>query len=200
MDQVSRDSNTHTYNLDRSCSGAGLTRVGSKLLNIEQLGTGSDSLIFVHGLGGNTVFPPPHRCSGPGKIAQVSPLRPRRPCLSPAKADSVVTINSYAEDPSAIYSHSSLNTKSSVLIAHSIGCLVAITFALKNPSLVSKLILIGPPPSPLSEVTASAQIAHGKAVREAGMRTSGVAEAATTARISSKTKSERIVAISRSKR
>jgi pimeloyl-ACP methyl ester carboxylesterase len=112
----------------------------------------------------------------------------------------VVTINSYAEDPSAIYSHSSLNTKSSVLIAHSISCLVAITFALKNPSLVSKLILIGPPPSPLSEVTASAQIAHGKAVREAGMRTSGVAEAATTARISSKTKSERIVAISRSKR
>lgn len=56
MDQVSRDSNTHTYNLDRSCSGAGLTRVGSKLLNIEQLGTGSDSLIFVHGLGGNTEY------------------------------------------------------------------------------------------------------------------------------------------------
>lgn len=137
VDQVSKATNIHTYNLDRSCSGAGLTRVGSKLFNIEQLGTGSDSLIFVHGLGGNTeYFRPFIDAAGLEKSHKCLLYDLEGHGLSPTKADSVVTINSYAQDLSAIYSHSSFNTKSSVLIVHSMGCPSRHYIRTQKPSLV----------------------------------------------------------------
>jgi len=91
-----------------------------------------------------------------------------------------------------VFSHSKV--EKAVLVAHSMGCLVAISFALSHPELVSKLILLGPPPSPLPAAASDAQSARAKAVREGGMK--ACVDAVASNGVSSKTKSSNPVAVS----
>lgn len=127
-----------------SCKGFGLTQIGDKLLNIEEIGSGSEAgCVFVHGLGGNTEFYQPLIAAAGLRESHKSHLFDLEGHgRSPTKSSSRITINSYADDLAGIFSH--YNIKSGVLIAHSMGCLVAMAFALKHPSLVKKLVLIGP--------------------------------------------------------
>ena len=184
-----------TYNLETSCGGSGLTQIGEKLLNIEVVGTGSEPIVYVHGLGGNTEYYQPLINAAGLKESHKSYLFDLEGHgLSPTKASSHVTIDTYADDLAGTFSYKKFNIKSGVLVAHSMGCLVAVNFALKHPALVEKLILIGPPPSPLPAAAAEAQSKRAAAVRTGGMR--ACADAVATAGTSNKTRAERPVALS----
>ena len=198
-----------THNLGITNGGIGLTTLNSKRLLIKTLGpdgpqthnrnsaeapsSSSTPIVFIHGLGGNTCFfsplistlnlPTTHTChlmdlEGHG--------------LSPTHASSVLSISSYASDLAALFADSRYNLKSAILIAHSMGCLVAQTFASQHPSLVSKLILLGPPPSPLPAAAAEGCRKRADAVRAGGMI--AVAPAVAMAGTAQKTQKERPLA------
>jgi pimeloyl-ACP methyl ester carboxylesterase len=88
--------------------------------------------------------------------------------LSPTAASSVISIQSYAQDLAALFSH--FNNQPSVLVAHSMGTLIALAFAAQNPSLVQKLILLGPARYPVPPAAAEGQSKRAAAVRAGGMR------------------------------
>ncbi|KAL8686898.1 MAG: hypothetical protein Q9218_006780 [Villophora microphyllina] len=90
----------------------------------------------------------------------------------------------------------STNTDSATIVAHSLGGLIALNLALKHPSLVKKLILLGPGPSPLPAAAAEATTKRAAAVRASGMQASGVAEAVANAATSATTKSTKPLALS----
>ena len=73
------------------------------------------------------------------------------------------------------------------------GCLVALTFVLQNPSLVRNLILIGPPPSPLPEAASKNTYARETIVREKGM--AAVVDAIVAAGTSIQTKDSNPLAV-----
>ena len=194
-ERVSKLSVLPTYNTEPTCGGAGLTEINGKLLNIEEVGSGSDPIVYVHGLGGNTEYYQPLIAAAGLKESHKSLLFDLEGHgLSPTKASSQITIETYANDLAGIFSHNKFNIKSGVLVAHSMGCLVAMNFAAQHPSLVKKLILIGPPPSPLPAAASEAQSKRAAAVRAGGMR--ACADAVATAGTSDKTKTERPVALS----
>jgi len=186
-DRLAKQSVIPIHNLSITNGGQGLTKIGSKLINIRI--TGPDSappIIFIHGLGGSTTTFTPlinhlrktHRCitydlEGHG--------------LTPTKASSTLSIQSYANDLLALQTHLLPSPSApAILIAHSMGCLVAATHALAHPSRVSNLILLGPPPSPLPAAASQASNDRAAAVRAGGM--SAVAEAVAMAGTSEKTK------------
>jgi pimeloyl-ACP methyl ester carboxylesterase len=73
------------------------------------------------------------------------------------------------------------------------GCLIALTMAIKYPELVEKLVLIGPPPSPVPEAGRNGSIARAATVRSSGM--SAVVDAVVTAGTSAKSKTDNLVAL-----
>ena len=181
-----------TYNLEPT-GGAGLTKINDKLLNVISTGSGSTPIVYIHGLGGSTEFYQP--------LISILDLNSSHKNvlfdleghgLSPTKADSIITINSYADDVAGIFSHS--KSEKAVLVAHSMGCLVAMSFALSHPELVSKLILLGPPPTPLPAAASEAQSARAKVVRDGGMK--ACVDAVSSNGVSGKTKSSNPVAVS----
>ena len=72
---------------------------------------------------------------------------------------------------------------------------MALNFALAHPSLVKKLILIGPGPSPLPAAASEATLKRAAAVRTSGMQASGVAEAVSNAATSETTKKSALSAV-----
>ena len=180
------------HNLSISAGGAGLTRIGSKLMNVMSLGTGTEPIVYVHGLGGTTEFYRP--------LIQAASLSNSHKHilydleghgLTPTKASSTVTMESLVNDLNGVVNHSPLNIKAATIVAHSLGGLIALNFALAHPSLVKKLVLIGPGPSPLPAAASKATYARAAAVREKGMLASGVADAVSTNGTSAKTKTEK---------
>lgn len=73
------------------------------------------------------------------------------------------------------------------------GCLVALQCAIDNPGLVPRLILVGPPPTPLLEAGSKASHARAALVRARGM--AAVVDAVSTAGTSQKTKESDPVAL-----
>lgn len=190
LETISQVSSIPMYNLDISCGGAGLTKINEKLINIVELGTGTDPIVYIHGLGGTTEFYCPlidaanlhtsHRhilydLEGHG--------------LTPTKASSPVTMDSLVSDLSSILTHPPLNLPPTTLVAHSLGALVALNLTLQHPSLVKRLILLGPGPSPLPPAAATATLNRAASVRQTGLLASGVANSVANAATSSKTKS-----------
>ena len=177
-----------TYNLEATCGGAGLTRINNKLLNILTLGPDTSSAptaVFVHGLGGSTEFFRPLLTTSDLFSTHKNILFDLEGHgLSPTKADACLSIDSYTGDLAAVFEHAGIDS-GAVLVAHSMGCLVAMTFALRYPDKVSKLILLGPPPSPLPAAAADAQNSRGVAVRAGGMK--AVADAVASAGTGKKT-------------
>lgn len=181
-------------NIAKTINGTGLTTVNNKKLFYRHLGPESGPpVVFVHGLGGTNDYWTPlitaldlastHSChlfdfEGHG-LSATSPL-------------STITIASLAEDIKGIFSHASI-TSGATLVAHSMGCLVALSFAISNPNLLTKLILVGPPPNPLPEAGSKGSHARAALVRTQGL--AAVVDAVVTAGTSDKTKKSNPLAV-----
>lgn len=193
VSRVQRRSHIPISNLNKTCGGVGLTSINSKQLYYRHAGisTGS-SIMFIHGLGGTSEFYAPLIASlGLDKTHSLHLLDLEGHGLSPTSAASVISIASYASDFHSLAQHAKIT--GSTVIAHSMGCLVALTLALQHPDLVSKLILLGPPPTLLPEAGQTGSIARAAAVRTSGM--AAVVDAVVAAGTSSKSKTENPIGI-----
>ena len=194
---ISDTSSIPIHNLDISAGGAGLTKIGSKLIDVFSLGDGPETIVFIHGMGGTVEFYRP-------LIQAANLTASHRNILydleghgqTPTKASSAVTMDSLVEDLEGILSHPDFETKSATIVAHSLGGLIALNLALRKPTLVKKLILLGPGPSPLPAAASKAMYDRAAAVRSKGMLASGVADAVANAATSSYTKFSRPLALS----
>jgi pimeloyl-ACP methyl ester carboxylesterase len=182
-------------NLSKTINGIGLTSINNKPLYYHSIGkAGRDPIIFVHGLGGTS------ECWHP-LISTLSLERSHSlhlfdlegHGLSPTSPQSVLSISSLAEDVKGLYQVAGISTGATI-IAHSMGCLVALAFAIANPELVKRLILLGPPPSPLPEAAVQGSHARAATARTKGMV--AVVDAVVTAGTSQRTKDTNPIAIS----
>jgi 2-keto-4-pentenoate hydratase/2-oxohepta-3-ene-1,7-dioic acid hydratase in catechol pathway/pimeloyl-ACP methyl ester carboxylesterase len=192
VDTKLHDTHLKTYNLDRTCGGVGLLKVNGKLLNIVKSGVaGGDRITYVHGLGGSMEYWAPLISTLQlDKTHENVLLDLEGHGLSPTAASSVITITSYAADLAAIF------TKPSILIAQGMGCLVALTFASAHPDLVTKLILIGPPPFVIPTAAREAHLKLAVSVRARGMLHSGNVVGIADIGTSKKTKESKPLALS----
>ncbi|KPM43016.1 hypothetical protein AK830_g3556 [Neonectria ditissima] len=150
-----------------------LTQINSKSLHYRSLGSGSDQVVFVHGLGGSLETWTP--------LISVLALEESHTLhlfdleghgLSPTHPLSEVTIESLAADIRGVFDHAQIaQSNPATLVAHSMGSLAAIQFALDNSGLVKKLILVGPPPSPFLDAVAGVFSAQAALVRTKGLST-----------------------------
>ena len=141
---------------------------GKKPLFYKTTGNPSGSpIICIHGLGGShAYFQPLLPLLSPSHHIHLFDLEGHG--LSPTSASSTLSIASFARDVEAVIAHAGLKLGVTVL-AHSMGCLVALKFALSNPGSVGTLVLMGPPPSPLPEAAATNNRARARLVRQKGM-------------------------------
>lgn len=179
--------------------GKGLTTLPSgKQLNARKVGSGPHAIIFVHGLGGDASYYTPvvnsldlNREDNSQYTTLLFDLEGHG--MSPTKADSKLSIASYTGDIDALIKALDIPTQNGVtLVAHSMGCLVASLFAYQHPNIVTRLVLIGPPPCPLPAAGAEGSVKRAATVRAEGMR--NVAITVATGGTSEKTKSERPLA------
>jgi len=193
ISRLSRASHIPTSNLNKTCGGFGLTSINSKHLYYRQAGIESGPpLLFIHSLGGSSeVYTPLITSLGLEKSYQIHLVDLEGHGLSPTSAASTISISSYASDIRAIAEHAKI--RGATIVAHSMGCYIALTLALKNPELVSKLVLLGPPPSPLPEVGRNGSIARAATVRERGM--AAVVDAIVAMGTSAKSKTDNPVGI-----
>ncbi|KAL4884976.1 hypothetical protein BJY04DRAFT_214860 [Aspergillus karnatakaensis] len=170
----------------------GLIKVNNKDLFYQFRGQKDGSpIIFIHGLGGSSTFFAPLF----DKLFTTHALHLtdfEGHGLSPTSALSSLTIGSLASDIREAYKQSS-NSKPATIIAHSMGCLVALKLALETPDLVSNLILLGPPPSPLPAAGSNGSFARAETVRTQGM--TAVVDAIVNGGLSARTKSENPLAV-----
>jgi pimeloyl-ACP methyl ester carboxylesterase len=193
IQRVAKDTHIPVVNLSKTLGGVGLTSINSKHLYYRHAGVQSGSpVIFVHGLGGTSeYYSPLITVLGLDKTHSLHLLDLEGHGLSPTSAASVISISSYASDFAALAQE--VKVSGATVVAHSMGCLVALTLSLYHPELVSKLILIGPPPNPLPGAAQTSSIARAALVRSSGM--ASVVDAVVTAGTSAKSKTERPIAI-----
>lgn len=171
--QVASQSAFRVSNACRSLGASvGLTSINGKPLNYRRLGSGQANIVFVHGLGATTEFYSP--IISHLQLQQVATLHLfdfEGHGLSPTHPLSVLTMESLAADLADIFKVAGISASNpATLVAHSMGCIIALTFALANPGLVSKLLLLGPPPSPLPEPLRMSTDARGYLAQTQGMK------------------------------
>jgi pimeloyl-ACP methyl ester carboxylesterase len=193
IERVAKETHIPTSNLNKTCGGLGLTSINSKNLYYRQAGLADGPpIILIHGLGGSSEFYTPLITSLElEKTHSLHLLDIEGHGLSPTSAASTITISSYAADFYALSQH--LKVGSATVIAHSMGCLVALDLATNHPEVVSKLILLGPPPSPVPEAGRNGALSRAAAVRSSGM--AAVVDTVITAGTSAKSKTDNPVAI-----
>ncbi|KAL4977276.1 hypothetical protein BDW66DRAFT_150367 [Aspergillus desertorum] len=167
----------------------GLVKIGSEHLSYQFQGQKDGApIMFIHGLGGSSPYFTPLL----DKLFATHALHLtdfEGHGVSPTSALSSLTVSSLAGDIRDVYTLATeSNSTPATLIAHSMGCLVALKLALDTPGLVSNLILLGPlpPPSSLPEAGSNASFARAETVRAQDM--AAVADAVVSAGLSSKTK------------
>jgi pimeloyl-ACP methyl ester carboxylesterase len=171
----------------------GIELIGEKPLHIKRAGeSGGSPTVFIHGLGGSMDYWTPLISSSPVKSWNCLLFDLEGHGLSPTTPLSKLSIASFANDVKALCSNSGITGVT--LVAHSMGCLVALQCAQDNPDLVSQLILVGPPPNPLPDAGVQGSHARAALVRAEGM--DAVVDAVSTAGTSEKTKSSNLVALS----
>ncbi|KAH6609086.1 hypothetical protein Trco_002432 [Trichoderma cornu-damae] len=150
---------------------AGLTNINGKPLHYRRLGSGGGNFVFVHGLGGTAeYFSPLISDLGLRDVGALHLFDFEGHGLSPTHPLSVLTVDSLAADLAGVFSHAGITgSNPGTLIAHSMGSIVALKFALVNPGLVERLVLLGPPPFPLSGTARKAGEEHSELVRASGM-------------------------------
>ncbi|KAH8882148.1 hypothetical protein GQ53DRAFT_812250 [Thozetella sp. PMI_491] len=152
-------------------ASAGLTVINNKPLNYRRLGSGGRDIVFVHGLGGSSeVYTPLVSALSLDSAATLHLYDFEGHGLSPTHPLSALSVESLAGDLAGVFAHAGISASNpATLVGHSLGSLVAIRFALDNPGLVKKLLLLGPPPSPLPEAASQASFARAALVRTKGM-------------------------------
>jgi pimeloyl-ACP methyl ester carboxylesterase len=154
-------------------------------------------IVFVHGLGGSSdYFMPLISKLNLASYRSLHLYDFEGHGLSPTTLLSKISIESLAADLNGVFEHASI-TSGATLVAHSIGCLVAIQFILNHPGIVSKLILLGPPPAPLPIHERQNLIGSVHSVRACGM--SAVAESEVNGAISEKTRDSNYLAVTAAK-
>lgn len=149
--------------------------------------------VFIHGLGGTIDYwYPLIKAAGLEEKHSLTLFDFEGHGLSPTSPLSKISIASLAADVKGIFDHAGISS-GATLFAHSMGCLVAVQFVLDNPTLVSKLVLVGPPPSPLPAAASANTHARASTVRAKTM--SAVAGAVATGGTAAKTQAENPLAI-----
>ncbi|KUL81497.1 hypothetical protein ZTR_09990 [Talaromyces verruculosus] len=157
-------------------SGNKKTRAGNGLLQIpsgkrlfyQTLGQEKKPpVLFIHGLGGSTTYFAP-LASVLSKTHELHLTDLEGHGLSPLNPTDSLSIGSFSNDIKQAYEQRSAGQPATI-IAHSMGCLVALKFAIENPHLVSKLVLLGPPATPFPEAAVKGTFARAKLVRSQGM-------------------------------
>ncbi|KAI0441691.1 hypothetical protein F4803DRAFT_522240 [Xylaria telfairii] len=151
---------------------AGLTVINGKPISYERIGSASeDNIVFVHGLGGSKEYWTPLISSlSLADSAMLHLYDFEGHGLSPTHPLSQLTIESLATDLAGVFQTADISTSApATLIAHAMGCLVAMKFALENPGLVKKLVLISPPASPVSEADRDFFLARAALARMKGI-------------------------------
>ncbi|EPE02261.1 fumarylacetoacetate hydrolase [Ophiostoma piceae UAMH 11346] len=169
-------------NAGRSLGGTvGLTEINGKSLHYVRRGApDGQPIVFVHGLGGTLEFWTPlivtlglandAAAAAVGNSLHLFDLEGHG--LSPTHPLRAVTIASLAADIAGIFEAAGVSAaRPAVLVAHSLGCLAALRFALdhQDKGLVKKLVLLGPPPSPLPPTGRDGSLARADLVRRQGM-------------------------------
>lgn len=169
----------------------GLVDVSGKRLFHRSLGAdGAPDVAFIHGLGGMSEYFAP-ALAGLHTSRKLHLMDIEGHGLSPTSVNSVTSIESYADDAANLLRVKGVTRVA--VVAHSMGCLVAVQLALKHPDLVERLVLMGPPPSPLPDAAVQSTLARAAAVREGGMLS--VADALAVAALSDKTKTTNGLAV-----
>ena len=194
VSQVTSTSHLLQSNAAKSIDSTLLTNINSKPLHYKSLGNTSGSpIVFVHGLGGSSEFYTPLIQSlDIANSHSLHLLDLEGHGLSPTAPLNRLSIEAFAEDVNGLFEAAKI-TSSATIVAHSMGCLIAVQFALAHPDKVSKLILIGPPPSPLPEAGSAATYARAQTVRTKGM--ASVVDAIVSAGTSEKTKTSNQLAV-----
>lgn len=152
-------------------AGVQLTELNGKPMYYKKLGSENENVVFVHGLGGSTEYWTPlvsKLSLDQNHTLHLFDLEGHG--LSPTHPLSRLTIESFSEDIRAVFEHAGASSSApATLVAHSLGCLAALKFTLDNPGLVKKLVLFGPPPSPLPEAGSKGSIDRAALVRSKGM-------------------------------
>ncbi|OJJ69693.1 hypothetical protein ASPBRDRAFT_46050 [Aspergillus brasiliensis CBS 101740] len=149
-------------------ANSGLTTINGKHLFYQRLGLESGPpVFFIHGLGGSSSYFYP-LITKLQSTHSLHLLDLEGHGLSPTSALSTLSIASFAEDFYNMSQLAGVNNGVTV-IAHSMGSLVALKLALQHPGLISKLILMGPPPNPLPEAGRQGSNARAALVRKEGM-------------------------------
>ncbi|GKU06637.1 bifunctional 4-hydroxyphenylacetate degradation enzyme [Fusarium langsethiae] len=172
VQRVSSNSPFRINNLAKTLdAGVGLAEFDGKQLNYQRKGSGSNHIVFVHGLGGTQDYWTPlisKLSLSENNSLHLFDLEGHG--LSPTYPLSKLSIESFAQDIRSIFDAANITSSASVtLFAHSLGCLAALNFSLSNPSLVGKLVLVGPPPSPLPDAASKGAYARAAIVRSSGM-------------------------------
>ena len=169
---------------------SGLTTINGKPLYCIMKGSASSPpILFIHGLGGSSEsFAPLISTLQLETSHSLHILDLEGHGQSPTRAMSTLSIRSFVADASDLIDrhHPNVDNDGWTIIAHSMGCYVALRLAAATPSRISKIILLGPPPVPLPAAVAQANHARAALVREKGMR--GIVDAVSTAGTSQRTK------------
>lgn len=193
--KIAEESTITVHNLAITNGGVGLTSLpNGKQLNATKIGSGPNTMVFIHGLGGSSEFFSPllHKLDLSAYTNLLFDLEGHG--LSPTKATSKLTLASYTEDVRQLLQASVLPTEATVtIVAHSMGCLVALLLASQNPGLVKTLVLLGPPPAPLPAAAVEANLQRAATVRKEGLR--NVAISVARAATSAKTQAERSLSL-----
>lgn len=147
-----------------------LTTIGKKLLFYKSLGpSSSPPIVFVHGLGGtHAAFTPLIHTLGLDYTHACHLFDLEGHGASPTHTLSQLSISSFSKDLDEICIHAAI-ASGVTIIAHSMGCLVAIAFAIAHPEKVERLILIGPPVLPFPKEGVETLRARAELVRREGM-------------------------------
>ncbi|MGN5236486.1 bifunctional fumarylacetoacetate hydrolase/alpha/beta hydrolase family protein [Rhodococcus sp. SJ-3] len=163
-----------------------LTRIGSGRLFVEKTGSGP-AVVLIHGLGGaSTVYEPQVEALAEQHTVLRYDLsgHGRSPALGPN------SIENWVDELVALLDTEGLDRVD--LVAHSMGTLVATTFAATHPDRVGHLALLGAVRAQ-NEQAQSATRARARTVREGGMQ--AVADTIVAAALSTETKVARPVAV-----
>lgn len=171
MSKVEAISHLKESNASRIAASDSLTLINDKRLFYRSFGRRSGPpVVFIHGLGGNAeYFSPLITTLHLETSHSLHSFDLEGHGASPTSPLSKLSIQSFAEDVSGVF-HQADITAPATLIAHSMGCLVAVQFALWFPEHVDKLILLGPPASPYEESARTAGHARADAIRNHGMQ------------------------------
>jgi pimeloyl-ACP methyl ester carboxylesterase len=170
ISQIQSQSAIQLTNTSKAVYGTGLTQINGKPLHYQSSGSSSGPpIVFIHGLGGSLEAWSPLITAA--KLDQSHSLHRfdlEGQGLSPTSPTSVLSIASFAADLNSVVDMITA-TDGVTLIAHSMGCHVAIKFAIQHPDKVKNLILLGTPPTPLPEAASKAFHARSHAARTQGM-------------------------------